>query len=302
MRVPAFLNDVKQPVKLLRHRLRNEYIRRFFSFTPEDLLKGLRDLGIQPGDVVCVHSSFDQFLGFQGNLGDALQVLQMAVGSSGGLMMPTQPFQGSAIDYVRNNPITNIARTPSRMGMITELLRRTKSAVRSIHPTHPVAVWGTAGIALAGNDWEARTPCGKGTAYYRLLESNGKILMLGTGLQPMTFYHCVEELIEPMMPRSPFTTEVFEVKSQDAAGKIFITSMRLLERELSAKRRMSIMEPELKRRRFLKSARIGRLECLLLSAADVLEACCSMAKRGEFCYEGMSRAQPRHRPTEQWSE
>jgi aminoglycoside 3-N-acetyltransferase len=280
---------IKNHLKIWRTRAVNVWTRRFHAFTPDDLLSAVRRLGVQPGDVVCVHSSFDQFLGFTGHLGDALKVLQRAVGDEGGLMMPTQPFSGSAIDYVREGKPTNIARTPSKMGMITELLRRTKGAVRTIHPTHPVALWGTRGVAMVGRDWESTTPCGKGTAYARLLDEGGSILMLGTGPQPMTFYHYVEELIEPLMPVSPFTVEVFDATSVDAAGQKYLTRMRLLEPVLSGRRSMAIMTPELKRRGFWQEARVGRLQLILLRAADVAEVVRSLAERGTYCYAGMTK-------------
>jgi aminoglycoside N3'-acetyltransferase len=231
-----------------------------------------------------VHSSFDQFLGFRGNVGDALRVLQDAVGSAGGIVMPTQPFSSSAIEYVRSHPVTNLARAPSLMGLMTEILRRTPGTIRSINPTHPVAAWGDKGSRLVRNDWEARTPCGKDTAYYRLLELEAKILMLGTGLQPMTFYHCVEEIIEPLMPFSPFTAEEFTLQTKDAKGNVYKSRMRLFEPVLSAKRRMSLLVPELKQRGFWKETTVGRLEVILLRATHVLEACRAMAARGQFCY------------------
>jgi aminoglycoside 3-N-acetyltransferase len=284
MRVPTFLNGLKSPVKRWRHRVRAAYIKRFHAFTPMDLRAMLHGLGVQAGDVLCVHSSFDRFLGFQGHFGDALQALRDTVGPAGGILMPTQPFNGSAIDYIRAHPVTDMARSPSLMGIMTEIMRRTPGAVRSINPTHPVATWGEKGVGLVGNDWEARTPCGQGTAYYRLLEADGKILLLGTGVQPMTFYHCVEELIEPLMPFSPFTAEVFTLQTKDAQGKLYTSQMRLFERVLSGKRRMSLLIPELRQRGFWREARVGRLEAIYLRATDVLEACRSMAKKGRFCY------------------
>ncbi|HEY9228897.1 MAG TPA: AAC(3) family N-acetyltransferase, partial [Gemmatimonadaceae bacterium] len=157
MRVPI-PSKLKQTLKQVRHDLRKAYFRRFFAFTPADFVGVLRRLGVQQGDILCAHSSFNQFLGFQGSLGDALNALKDTVGPDGGLMMPTQPFSGSAIDYVKHNPVTNIGRAPSLMGMMTEILRRTPGAVRTIHPTHPAALWGAKGVELAGNDWEARTP------------------------------------------------------------------------------------------------------------------------------------------------
>lgn len=284
MRVPGFLSSLKPSVKRFRHRVRTAYIKRLHSFTPTDFCAMLHNLGVQAGDVLCVHSSFDQFLGFRGNVGDVIQSLRDAVGPAGGILMPTQPFNTNAIDYVRTHPVTDLARSPSLMGLMTEIMRRTPGAIRSINPTHPVAAWGHKGVSLVGNDWEAHTPCGQGTAYYRLIESDGKILMLGTGVQPMTFYHCVEELIEPLMPFSPFTVEEFTLQTKDAQGNLYTSRMRLFEPVLSAKRRMSLLVPELKERGFWREARVGCLEVICLRVTDVLEACRSMAKKGRFCY------------------
>jgi aminoglycoside 3-N-acetyltransferase len=282
--VLSFLGKVKSPIKKLRHRARAAYVKRFHAFSPAQFRDMLHGLGIQTGDVLCVHSSFDQFLGFEGHVGDVLQSLQDTVGQDGGLVMPTQPFGGLAVEFARQQKITDLRRTPSRMGLLTEILRRTKGAVRSINPTHPVAAWGSAGVALVQNDWEAKTPCGRGTAYHRLLGCDAKILMLGTGIQAMTFYHCPEELIEPLMPVSPFTVEEFTMQTRDVNGKLYTSSMRLFEPGLAARRRMSLLVPDLKARGSWQTTRIGRLDVILLSAREVLEACRSMAERGEFCY------------------
>jgi aminoglycoside N3'-acetyltransferase len=284
VQVPEFLNSPKLSIKRFYHRIRTAYIKRMYSFTPTDFRAMLHGLGVQTGDVLCVHSSFDRFLGFQGNVGDALQSLCDIVGPEGGILMPTQPFTSSAIDYVRTHPVTDLRRAPSLMGLMTEIMRRTPGTLRSIHPTHPIVAWGSKALNLVGKDWEARTPCGQGTAYHRLLDVDGKILMLGTSVQPMTFYHCVEELIEPLMPFSPFTVEAFTLQTRDTQGNLYTSHMRLFEPSWSAKRRMSLLVPELKARGFWREARVGRLEAICLRAPEVLDACRSMAHKGRFCY------------------
>lgn len=281
---PTLLGSFKQKLKRLRHNARAAYVKRFHAFSPAQFQELLGSVGVRTGDIVCVHSAFDQFLGFQGNVGDALRLLQESVGNEGGLMMPTQPFTSTAIDYVRKHPVTDVARAPSMVGMLTEILRRTPGAVRSINPTHPVAAWGEKGVRLVERDWEAGTPCGRGTAYHRLLDSDARILMLGTGLQPMTFYHCIEELIEPMMPFSPFTAEVFTLKTKNRVGEVFESRMRLFEPGPSSRRRMNLLESELRASGFWRSERIGRLEVISLRAVQVLEACEAMARKGRFCY------------------
>jgi aminoglycoside 3-N-acetyltransferase len=282
--VGALIQQLKSQIRQRRSQVRATLIKRFYRFSPAQFGQALSGLGIKEGEVLCVHSSFNQFLGFEGHVGDALSVLQVAVGPGGGLVMPNQPFSGSAITYARSGKATDLRRTPSRMGFLTEILRRTKGAVRSINPTHPVAAWGSAGVALVGEDWKAKTPCGAGTAYYRLLECDARIVMLGTGIQPMTFYHCVEELIEPLMPMSPFTVEEFAMQTRDASGELYASTMRLYAPGLSARRRMSLLVPDLQNRESWRTARIGRLDIISVSARDVLDACKSMAERGEFCY------------------
>jgi hypothetical protein len=47
---------------------------------------------------------------------------------------------------------------------------------------------------------------------------------------------------------------------------------------------MSIMVPDLKRRAVWREARVGRLEVILVRAADVLDTVRAMANDGRFCY------------------
>jgi len=71
--------------------------------------------------------------------------------------------------------------------------------------------------------------------------------------------------------------------------------MRLFEPALSAKRRMSLLVPELKASGYWREARLGRLEIILLRATEVLEACRSMAKKSQFCYLRERQESDRHR-------
>jgi aminoglycoside 3-N-acetyltransferase len=180
--------------------LRARWVRRFFGFTPDDLKDLLQKLGIRSGDVLLVHSSFNRFEGFTGNALDVIRVLREAVGPKGTLLMPTMTFGYRAVDNAREGKFFDVRRTPSRMGVISELFRRSPGVVRSVHPTHSVAAWGAR--ALVADHHEVGTPCGPGTPWARLLEHRGKILFLGTGIITMTFYHACEEILAPRMPFS----------------------------------------------------------------------------------------------------
>jgi aminoglycoside 3-N-acetyltransferase len=276
---------IKADIKKLLKVFAQLYARTFRSFSPNDLFQCLRHLGIAYGDTVIAHSSFDAFAGFAGKPSDVIAMLQGAIGPEGTLLMPTLPFSGTAVEYVRNGPVFDVRRTPSRMGLITELFRRSPGVLRSVHPTHPVAVWGANSASTIAGHHEAKTPCGKGTPYLGLLERHGKILLLGVDIGSMTFYHGVEEILEARLPASPFTQRVFHLTSKRADGVLLQTETRLFEPAISRRRNLYKLVPELKRRGAWRMQRVGGLSVILLDAEDVMAAVSSMADRGIFCYD-----------------
>ncbi len=266
-------------------RLHRLYVRYARGFTAQDLLAGLRAVGLHRGDVVLVHVSNDQLHGFRGTPSDVIRVVQQAVEPQGTLLMPTIPFRGSAIEYVQNGPMLDIRRTPSRMGLITELFRRSPNVRRSVHPTHPVAAWGARADELTAGHERAGTPCGRGSPYHRLLEWNGKVLLLGTGIGAMTFFHSVEEELEAELPFSPFTGEIFHVRCRDATGTITTVETRLYDPEYSRLRNLDLLEAELRHQGWWSERGVGGARLVLLEARMVLDAVRSMASRGLYCYD-----------------
>jgi aminoglycoside 3-N-acetyltransferase len=282
--VIAALKRLKQSLKVARGRLRTAYIRRFRAFGPGELLAAVRAVGVSPGDVVMAHSSFDRFEGFQGSALDVIRVLQESVGPEGTLLMPTLPFTGSALDYVRSGVVTDLKLTPSRMGLVTEFFRRMQGVERSAHPTHPVAARGRLAVEMTAGHHEAKTPCGAPSPFSRLLDHGGKILLLGTGVRTITFFHYVEEVLEPTMPFSPFTTESFTLATRTRAGETVTTVTRLYDQAVAVRRWLVPLEDELRRRGQWRTARAGGLEVTLVTAAHVLTAMADLAAKGVYCY------------------
>jgi len=277
--------QVRHGLKAWLKRARIAWAKRFRSFDSADLLEQLQRVGVRAGQVIIVHSSFDQFEGFRGKPSEVIGVLQQAVGPTGTILMPTIPFTGSALDYVREAPIFDVRRTPSKMGLITELFRRSPGVIRSVHPTHSVAAWGARAAELIRDHPIAMTPCGAGSPFAKLIEHEGKILLLGTGIEAMTFYHTIEELIEPYMPFTPFTEEQFTLKSKDSDGSVVTITTRLYDRLLSRRRNLRKLIPVLRRRGAWSPDRIGVLETILLDARTVLEVCRNLASEKRYCYD-----------------
>src|SRR6516162_9493459 len=90
----------------------------------EEVQAVLDQLGIGSGDRLSVHSHSAVLAQVQGGITALLEHLKERVTPKGLLWMTTSPFRGSMWEYARTDPIFDVRRTPSQMGLITELFRR----------------------------------------------------------------------------------------------------------------------------------------------------------------------------------
>jgi aminoglycoside 3-N-acetyltransferase len=274
-------NFARSPYRVLR----KKYLRSFRGFRPADLRRVLRENGIKWGDAIFVHSGMEGFAGFHGSVPDIVRVFQQVAGPNGTLMMPTLPFAGSAIDYAKSNRTFNPLTTPSRVGLLTEIFRRFPDVKRSIHPTHPIAIWGACENRWIENHGLADTPCGRDTPFDFLFQRNGKIILAGVTIECLTFFHYAEELLEPLMPFSPFTVERYRLSCRVNGQIVESGAMRLYKPEISRHRRLALLAAELQKAHRWKEGRTGTLKVVVLSAQEVLQTLYEMADRGVFCYE-----------------
>ncbi len=262
------LNSIARPAKdLLRgpfRKLRTRYVRLRYGFGPGELLAFLRRSGIRSGDAVFLHSSIEAFKGFRGSATQIIQVFQEAVGERGSLLMPTLSFTGSAVDYAKQDRVFDPRLTPSQVGLLTELFRRTPGVLRSLHPTHSVAVWGDNPEWWTKDHEMADTPCGKGTPYARLLERDAKIVLAGLSIAPLTFFHFAEEVLAPQMPFDPFTTERYTLRYR-VNGQVFETaSMRLYDPSISKRRTLEPLARNLQQAGHWHEGAVGSLRAPVL--------------------------------------
>jgi aminoglycoside 3-N-acetyltransferase len=275
--------QIKKFIKNGLNRLEWWY-KRYRSFSPTDLKDALIALGIKTGDVVLAHIAFNEFLGFAGLPSDVVASLRSALSDSGTLLMPSMPFTGTAVDYVRSGEIFDVRRTPSHMGVVTELFRRSPGTLRSLHPTHPILANGPRAAELICDHHKALTPCGQFSPFAKLAEMDAKIALIGTGIRALTYYHYLEEVLEDQLPRSPFTEETFDIRFRGYDGEMMQVRNRLFGRELSRRRRPDILEVELKADGLWRERNVGRVSIVVLDARAVFDTVRAMAQRGSYCY------------------
>jgi aminoglycoside 3-N-acetyltransferase len=238
-------------------------------------------VGLRQGDTALVHSSYENFRGFNGKPSDVVDVLLEAVGAEGNVLMPTMPYTGPSLDYVASGVVFDVKRAVSLMGLVSEVFRRTRGVQRSVHPTHPVAAFGPKASELIADHHLAATPCGRHSPFAKLLDLDGRIVFLGTDLSRNTFFHTVDEIIEADLPLPVFTRERYFLQCKDAEGKILTCDTRLFAKPAPRRRRGRIIQA-LKQREAWREGKVGGLNVVVLNARDVLAVSCELARRNEF--------------------
>ena len=99
-------------------------------------------------EILMVHSSFDAFLPmYKGGAKELVGALVELCGPERTLVMPSFVMGGRTYDaaaYFRSKPF-DVRITPSEMGLVAEIFRRTPDVVRSLHPTCAVCALGPLG-------------------------------------------------------------------------------------------------------------------------------------------------------------
>lgn len=151
----------------------------------------LRTVGILPGDTVLVHSSFKSLGRVPGGIETVVQGFLHAIGPDGTLLMPALTWA------LRPPQAFDVRSTPSIVGAIPEYFRTREGTSRSLHPTHSVCAIGRRTHELLGDHGRDCTPCGMHSPFRKVAETNGKLVMLGCGLNPNTTMHALEEVVGP---------------------------------------------------------------------------------------------------------
>ncbi len=118
---------------------------------PTNCWQSWRVVCAQDFEILMVHSSFDGFLPmYKGSAKDLVSALIDFCGPNRTLVMPSFVMGGRTYDtaaYFRSRPF-DVRRTPSDMGLVAEVFRRTPNVLRSLHPTCSVCALGPLGKEL----------------------------------------------------------------------------------------------------------------------------------------------------------
>jgi len=179
------------------------------------------ELKINTGSIVFVHSSVDN-LNITFDTLRLLEILLETVGEEGTLVFPCWHFTFRAEDSLKSGKVFDVGRSPSALGMLSEMARRYPGAKRSLHPTNSIVAIGKKAEAIVGSHHTDIYPCGEKSPYFLSMQMGGIITGIGVNANFMSFVHCPEDVLKQKFPLKTRLDHVFEAKVKKEDGTIEI--------------------------------------------------------------------------------
>lgn len=237
-------------------------------------------------EILMVHSSLNHMLPmYKDSPLNLVRMLTKFCGPDRTLVMPAfyfgDPEIGGGHATFKQNPRFDLCRTPSQMGVITELFRRSKGVVQSRHPVYRVSALGPLSQQLIqGHEW-AETPSGTGTPFDFMANHDTVIVGIGKSFEVLTQIHHAEAVMGDDFPVPSKSGPNLIVTMVNGKEEIPI---KLAGRSFEWRRNMwklrTIMDPD-----SLREWKFHHVPMFATRAYDVTTALIGAAKRGVTVYE-----------------
>ena len=185
-------NEIKHLLASRRKKWARLYVFRHGHYTAGDLVDQVRQRINGDFEIMMVHSAYDRLLPmYAGKHNEIIEKLLNLCGKERTLVMPAFVLGGKScnpIEFYRTHSF-DAKRTPSEMGLLTEIFRRAPGVRRSLHPTHSVSALGPLAEQLTSTHHLASTPSGKNTPFE--IMARKKTVIVGLGVE---FYRCMTQI------------------------------------------------------------------------------------------------------------
>lgn len=186
--------------------------------TQRDIFALLESQGIKHDDTLTIHASLRAAGPIENGADGLIDGLKEYL-RDGLLLVPTHTW--AVVN--RRNPFFDVRSTVPNIGTLARVAAFRPDAVRSLHPTHSLAVFGKEAAAFVQGEERSATPAPMGGCLSRLYEMNGKILLLGVGHERNTYLHAVDErmnLPNRLLPEG-FTVTITDWQGRTLQSPVF---------------------------------------------------------------------------------
>lgn len=168
----------------------------------------VNDLGVKSSDTLFIHSSVDK-LNLSFSPYEILNILLDIVGADGTIAFPTYPL-GYSYEFLKQNRVFNQKTTPSSTGILSELARRHKGAVRSLHPTKSVTAIGRNAEEIVSSHHLSPYPYDYDSPYHKIYKFDAKIIGLGIKTTYLSCVHTVDDTYKTDFPVEVYHKQLFD--------------------------------------------------------------------------------------------
>ena len=159
----------------------------------------LLSLGIKNGDILIVHSSYDQLKHFDVNPIIIINFLRELIGDTGTLVFPAF-YVKKSMDALEGVNI-DLNRKVCSTGIMPSLFLRMEGVIRSSFPENSLAAQGPKAEAMFERNMDIDLAHGIGSSWHFCYENDAKVLLLGTNAsKTLTMVHVAEDVLDEAWP------------------------------------------------------------------------------------------------------
>ena len=240
------------------------------------LTEDLKNLGIKHDDNVLIHSSMKSIGEVEGGADTVLDVFIEYLSENGNIALPSHTWRQISLDG--DLVIFDPEKEPSCVGLLTEMFRKRKGVLRSLHPTHSIAIIGKDKDYFVKDEHLIDTPCGRKGCWGKLYDMDFKIFFLGCGTKCNTYIHGIEEWLD--IP-DRLTDEYQQLKIVMPDGSIFDRPMRrhFNSRDIDPSHNYDKIQPYMEEKGLAVKSKFGDADCVVEKARDIYDVTADLLRQ-----------------------
>ena len=178
-----------------------------------DIISDLKEIGIEQGDLLFMHSSLKSLGYVEGGPNTVISALLKSLGPEGTLLVPTYPLRGTMYRTCqKKNYIFDLKKSSTELGAIPSAFLKQKNIVHSIHPTHSISAIGKYAKEATEKHHIGNKTYGENSPWGTMVELNGKYMGIGISLGPTTQYQYIEDIMGKQFPIKVIVDEIYKLK------------------------------------------------------------------------------------------
>ena len=191
----------------------------------------------------------------------------------------------SSAQWLASGKPMNVRRSPSMMGLVSEVFRRSEGVHRSLSATHPLLAWGRDAEAFVQGHEDTDRPFGAGSPFARLLERDALVLGFDAPFSTFTFHMYVEDQFADRLPVPLYEPELHSGKVIDYAGTESVQRVRVPSALANRHRRLDRIVARHEHNGALGRARVGNTQLVWIRASAMLQGVKELVDSGQPFYD-----------------